>query len=79
MVDPAPDMAPILSPREAKKRFAAYMLLKLTGLAALFSGVYLARHGINAPSVVLLLMGAGSMFVRPRMIGLTTRPETPEA
>ncbi|MFZ4689138.1 MAG: hypothetical protein ACOYLS_07860 [Polymorphobacter sp.] len=71
-----PDTAPlILSPAEAKKRFAAYLLLKLTGLAALFAGVYLSRTGINAPGVILLLLGAGSMFVRPRMIGLTTRPE----
>lgn len=73
-----PDAAPagpILSATEAKKRLALYMAVKFVGLAALFGGVFLARGGINAAAILVLLVGAGALFVRPRMLGLTTRPE----
>lgn len=66
---------PVLSVAEAKKRYFLYLALKLAGLAALFGGVFLARGGVTPVSVVLLLAGAVSLFVRPRMLGLTTRPE----
>lgn len=66
---------PILSAGEAKKRLAMYMLVKFVGLAAMFGGVFLAKDGINIGAVVLLVIGAGALFVRPRMLGLTTRPE----
>jgi hypothetical protein len=66
---------PILSAAEAKKRLAMYMLVKFVGLAAMFGGVFLAKDGINAGAVVLLIIGAAALFVRPRMLGLTTRPE----
>jgi hypothetical protein len=66
---------PILSAAEAKKRLALYMLVKFVGLAAMFGGVFLAKDGINAGAVVLLVIGAAALFVRPRMLGLTTRPE----
>ena len=73
-----PDAAPtgpILSATEARKRLGLYMAVKFIGLAALFGGVFLARGGINAAAILLLLAGAGALFVRPRMLGLTTRPE----
>jgi hypothetical protein len=63
----------ILSPEEAKKRFLLYSLLKLGGLAALFGGVFLGQSGVTPVSVVLLLAGAGSLFIRPKMLGLTTK------
>ncbi len=66
---------PILSAAEAKKRLAIYMAVKFVGLAAMFGGVFLARGGINAGAVVLLAIGAVALFIRPRMLGLTTRPE----
>jgi hypothetical protein len=66
---------PVLSVAEAKKRFLFYFLLKIAGLAALFGGVFLGRGGVTAASVVLLLAGAASLFVRPKLLGLTTRPE----
>ena len=70
-----PDVGPILSAGEAKKRLAIYMAVKFAGLATLFGGVFLARGGINAGAILLLLVGAVALFVRPRMLGLTTRPE----
>jgi hypothetical protein len=73
----ADEIGPILSAAEAKKRLAQYMLLKFTGLAALFGGVFLAQRGLNAVSIGLLVLGAAALFVRPRMLGLTTRPEKP--
>lgn len=67
---------PILSAATARKRFILYFALKLTGLGAMFGGVLLSRGGgLSAASVILLLVGAASLFVRPRMLGLTTRPE----
>jgi hypothetical protein len=73
----ADEIGPILSAAEAKKRLAQYMLLKFAGLAALFGGVFLAQRGLNAVSIGLLVLGAAALFVRPRMLGLTTRPEKP--
>jgi hypothetical protein len=66
---------PILSEGEAKKRLGIYMLVKFIGLAAMFGGVFAARGGINAGAVILLAIGAVALFIRPRMLGLTTRPE----
>lgn len=74
MPDPDPDPT-ILSAATAKRRFLLYLLLKLSGLAALFGGVLLAREGLSAPSVLLLVAGAASLFVRPKLLGLTTRPD----
>ncbi len=69
------DETPILTAAEAKKRFFGYFALKLAGLAALIGGVLLSRGGVTAVSVVLLLIGAASLFVRPRLLGLTTKPD----
>lgn len=66
---------PVLSPGEAKKRFFIYLVLKLAGLGALFAGVLMARGGISIVSGALFVLGAASLFVRPKMLGLTTRPE----
>ena len=66
---------PILSAGEAKKRLALYFALKLAGLAALFGGIFLSRGGVAAASIVLLIAGAATLFVRPKLLGLTTRPE----
>lgn len=66
---------PILSAAEAKKRLAIYMAVKFVGLAAMFGGVFMARGGINAGALILLAIGAVALFIRPRMLGLTTRPE----
>ena len=66
---------PVLSPAEAKKRFFLYLVLKLGGLGALFGGVLMARGGISILSGVLFVAGAASLFVRPKTLGLTTRPE----
>ena len=66
---------PILSAAEARKRFFFYLLLKLAGLGALFGGVLLARGGVNVGNALLLAFGCASLFVRPHMLGLTTRPE----
>ncbi|WP_426165488.1 hypothetical protein [Sandarakinorhabdus sp. DWP1-3-1] len=67
--------APVLSAAEAKKRFILYFLLKLVGLAILVGGVVLLRGGTTAAGAILLAIGAGALFVRPRHLGLTTRPE----
>ncbi|WP_416908268.1 MAG: hypothetical protein ACMVO5_01185 [Polymorphobacter sp.] len=71
-----PDGRPILNEAEAKKRFLIYFAVKMAGLAALFGGVFLGQSGINLPSGLLLLAGVVSLFVRPKMLGLTTSPRT---
>jgi hypothetical protein len=67
--------SPVLSSGEAKKRFFFYLVLKLGGLGALFAGVLMARGGITILSGILFVAGAASLFIRPRTLGLTTRPE----
>ncbi len=74
---PLPPDRPIMDAATAKKRFALYFGVKLLGLAALFGGVFLGREGLNVAAVLLLLVGAGSLFVRPKMLGLTTRADPP--
>ena len=77
MADPSgPETpGPILSVAEAKKRFFVYLVLKLSGLGAMFGGVFLSRGGVSAISVILLVVGAVTLFLRPRHLGLTTRAE----
>lgn len=75
---PLPPDRPVMDVAAAKKRFALYFGLKMLGLAALFGGVFLGREGLEAPAVALLLLGAASLFVRPRMLGLTTPAERPK-
>jgi hypothetical protein len=74
---PLPPDRPVMDAATAKKRFAIYFGIKLLGLAALFGGVFLGREGLNIVAVMLLLLGAASLFVRPRMLGLTTRADPP--
>lgn len=73
--EPAKLAGPILSAAEAKRRFFIYLVIKLAGLGALFAGVLLSRGGFTPVGGIALLVGAISLFVRPRMLGLTTRPE----
>lgn len=66
---------PILSRQEARRRFLLYFGLKLAGLGALAAGLFLSRGGLSAAGVVLVVLGAASIAVRPRHLGLTTKPE----
>ena len=68
---------PVLSVAAAKKRFFIYLVLKLGALAAMFGGVFLSRGGITWVGGGLLVLGTIGLFLRPRMLGLTTRPEIP--
>lgn len=67
---------PRLSAAEAKKRFLIYTAIKLAGLGLLIGGLFLARGGLGIGSGVMVFIGAASFFLRPKMLGLTTRPET---
>jgi|GEM_PF-1711656 len=68
-----PDGKPIMPEAEAKKRFLIYLALKLSGLAALFGGVFLAREATSPLALALLIAGAVALFLRPKHLGLTTR------
>jgi hypothetical protein len=66
---------PVLSAAEAKKRFLIYVGIKFAGLGLLIGGLFLARSGLNIGNGAMLLVGATSFFLKPKMLGLTTRPE----
>ena len=68
-----PDDRPVMPEAEAKKRFLLYLALKLSGLAALFGGVFLAREATSPTAIALLIAGAVALFLRPKHLGLTTR------
>jgi hypothetical protein len=68
MDDPAP-----LSLADAKKRYFAYLAIKLMGLFNLFGGVFLAQNGITFISGLMVAAGLASLFLRPRQLGLTNR------
>ncbi|WP_439533757.1 hypothetical protein [Polymorphobacter sp.] len=72
-----PDGRPILTESEAKKRFLAYFAVKMTGLAALFGGVFLGRDGVTLAAGLLLLAGAVALFIRPHHLGLTPKIPRP--
>jgi hypothetical protein len=64
-----PEAPPVIVPEAtAKRRLAIYTGIRLAGLAALFGAVVLAQRGIGVVSVVLLMLGAGSLFVRPKLL-----------
>ena len=65
--EPAPE---ILSETDAKQRLLIYTIIRLTGIGSLFGGVLLGRGGITVPSVLLLVFGAASLFIRPRMLAV---------
>ena len=74
--DEAAPPALILSASEAKRRYLIYFAMRLCGLAVLFGGVFLARETVTPLSLVLIGIGGATLFVRPRMLGLTTRAPT---
>jgi hypothetical protein len=86
MVNKAKPEGAILSVAEAKRRYLIYIAMKLVGLAALFGGVFLARGagtasamgGVSGGAIALLGVGAATLFVRPRMLGLS-KPKRPDA
>ena len=81
MADDANEPVFILPKAEARRRYLIYVAMKLVGLAALFGGVFAARGAVTPLSLVLIGIGGATLFVRPRMLGLTTRPpgEAPDA
>ena len=68
MDDPAP-----LSVGDARKRYFAYLAIKLMGLFNLFGGVFLAKNGITIISGLMIAAGLASIFLRPHRLGLTAR------
>ncbi|KAB7643862.1 hypothetical protein [Polymorphobacter fuscus] len=67
----------IMPVAEARRRYLLYVAMKLAGLAALFGGVFLVRGGHAAVGLPLMAVGAATMFIRPRMIGLTKGSRRP--
>ena len=63
-----------LSVAEAKKRYFAYLAIKLMGLINLFGGVFLAKDGITIISGLMVAAGLASLFLRPHLLGLTRKP-----
>jgi|GEM_PF-5825786 hypothetical protein len=61
--------AEIVPEQVAKRRLAIYTLIRLAGIGMLFGGLLLGQGGIGIASVLLLLVGAASLFIRPRMLG----------
>ena len=68
MDEPAP-----LTVAEAKKRYFAYLVIKLMGLINLFGGVFLARGGITIISGLMIAAGLASLLLRPHRLGLTNK------
>ena len=74
MADDELEPVVILSEAEAKRRYFIYMSMRLAALVVVFGGVYVARNGVTPLALVLIGVGIATLFVRPRMIGLATRP-----
>lgn len=68
MTEPPPEIVPEAT---AKRRLAIYTGIRLAGLVALFGGVYLAQRGIGVVTILLVLVGAASLFVRPKFLAKT--------
>ena len=66
---------PPLPVAEAKKRYLIYLAVRLTGLAVMACGVWLIRSVGEAPGLAVVLLGGCTLFVRPRHLGLTRRPD----
>ena len=70
---PDPPADPILPRPEARRRFLMYLVIRFSGLGLLGGGLLLSRDGANLPGILLSVLGLASLFVRPRLLGLTGR------
>ena len=52
----------------AKRRLAIYTAVRLAGLVALAGGVLKVADGIGVVGLVLVVVGAASLFMRPRLL-----------
>jgi len=66
----------VLPAAEAKRRFAIYFAVKLAGYAVLFGGIILVGRGALWLGWPLVLIGVASMFLKPRMLRVTTAAPT---
>lgn len=73
MAEPPPE---IMTPGEARKRFAMYFGIRLMGLALMLMGVFMLSRQVWAIGGIGVAAGAFSLFIRPRHLGLT-RPREP--
>jgi hypothetical protein len=63
--DPTPEILPEAT---AKRRLLIYTLLRLVGLVALAVGVLRLSDGVDVVGVMLVVVGAASLFIRPKLL-----------
>jgi uncharacterized membrane protein HdeD (DUF308 family) len=66
----------VMTPAEARRRFALYFGIRLMGVACLILGVFLLARDAVAMGALLTLAGAFSLFIRPKNLGLTRPPRS---
>ena len=55
----------------AKRRLLIYTVLRLTSLVALAAGILIVSDGVDIIGVLLIAIGAASLFVRPSLLART--------
>ena len=58
----------ILPEATAKRRLLVYTILRLLGLLALAGGILKVAEGVDVIGVVLVVIGAASLFIRPKLL-----------
>lgn len=67
MADPEPSPE-ILPEAIAKRRLLIYTLSRLAGLVALAAGMLRVFERVDAVGVILVVIGAASLFIRPKLL-----------
>jgi hypothetical protein len=75
MAEPLPEPVEIMTPAEARRRFAMYFGIRLMGLALLLMGVFMLTREVKAMGIICVGAGALSLFIRPKNLGLTRPPK----
>ena len=73
MVDPDVPVE-IVAGATAKRRLLIYTLLRLAGLVVLAAGVLRVGNRVDAPGVVMTLVGLASLFIWPRLLARLIGP-----
>ncbi len=69
---PDPPPAP-LPPEVARRLYLRFLAVRLAGFAVMVGGVWLGRSHDQVAGLAVVLLGAATLLLRPKHLGITRR------